>query len=254
MILKLVDAHAHLDSQELVRFISTHNQENLSVISNSVNVESSTRNLELSRKLSSVVAFVGIHPEVFRYAQVSPSIEELDSMVEKIAALLKFAKGIGEVGLDPSYGRIDSQKHLLSRMLEIVEKTKLPVTIHSRGATAEIIEILTTYNLKSRILFHWFAGTEKELYKLHASGIYTSFGPSIIFSKRISTLLQLSDRKFILAETDSPTRFRSVMDAPSNPTLISSVVFHIGLLLNLPFEDACELTSSNSKSYLSTQD
>ena len=254
MILKLVDAHAHFDSLELESLPLDLDQSSISVISNSVNVESSVRNLELAKKFASIVPFVGIHPEIFRPSRNDFSKVDLDGMVEKVATLLKFAKGIGEIGLDPSYGRVDNQRYLFSKILETAEKTRHPVTLHSRDAIAVVLEILSTYNLKSRILFHWFAGAESELKRVHDAGMYTSFGPSIIFSKRIGTLLQLSDRRYILAETDSPTRFRSLLDSPSNPTLVSSVVFQMGLLLNLPFDQTCELTNTNAENYLTTQD
>ncbi len=249
--MKLVDAHAHLDSPELEGFLSSHDQSNLRVISNSVTVDASVRNLDIAKKFASVVPFVGIHPEIFRNPG-NLSKEEIDNMTEKIFLLSKSASGIGEIGLDPNYGRVKDQRYLFERMLELAEKTKLPVSIHCRDSTLEVLELLSTHILKSGTLFHWFAGNENELKRIHALGMYTSFGPSIIFSKRMGNLIQMSDRRFILAETDSPTRFRSLHDAPSNSTLVSSVVFQMSHLLNLPFDQTCELTSSNSKNYLST--
>lgn len=249
----IVDTHAHLDSPELEGFLSSHDQSGLRIVSNSVNVDSSVRNLDIAKEFASVVPFVGIHPEIFRN-RGNLSKEEIDNMAERILLLSKSAKGIGEIGLDPKYGRVYDQKYLFTKMLEIAEKAKLPISIHSRDATSEVLEHLSAHVLKSGILFHWFTGAEIELERIHALGMYTSFGPSIIFSKRMGNLVRISDRRFILAETDSPTRFRSLLDAPSNPALVSSVVFQMSRLLNLTFDQTCELTNVNSKNYLSTQD
>ena len=253
MIVLIVDSHAHLDSPELETFLSAYDQTSLRVVSNSVSVDSSVRNLDIAKKFASVVPFVGIHPEIFRNPG-NLSKKEIDNMAEKILLLSKSAKGIGEIGLDPNYGRVDDQRYLFTRMLEIAEKVKLPISIHSRDATSEVLELISTRALKSGMLFHWFTGDQIELKKIHALGIYTSFGPSIIFSKRMGNLIRMSDQRFILAETDSPTRFRSLLDAPGNPTLVSSVVFQMSRLLNLTFDQTCELTNANSKNYLSTQD
>lgn len=250
--MKSVDIHAHLDSGELEYFLTSHDQDSLTVVSNSVDVASSVKNLELAKKFRSVVPFVGIHPELFRETQNRISKEEIDKLVNDIRRLVSLGKGIGEIGIDPGYGHMDGQKHLLKKMLEIAEKTNLPITLHSRGATSSVLDIISTHDLKSRILFHWFAGTVEELKRIHSAGMYTSFGPSIIFSKRMQSLVQLSDSRYLLAETDSPTKYKSLLNAPGSPVLVCSVIYQIGLLLNLSFDRTRELLYINSNSYLSS--
>lgn len=250
--LKLTDIHAHMDSNELEYFLANHDQSKLSIVSNSVSLASSQKNLELSKRFDSVIPFVGIHPEIFLSNGLSR--EEIDLTADRLEQLSKSARGIGEVGLDPVYGQIESQRYLFSKMLAIAEKTGKPVTIHSRNLASEILQILSTFNLKSKVLFHWFAGTENELKRIQDTGMYISFGPSIIFSKRLQNLVRLSDSRLILAETDSPTRFRSLIEASGNPTMVGSVVFQMSLLLNSSFGETCELVNLNSDSYLATQD
>ena len=225
------------------------------MISNSVDLHSSSRNIELATNCDSVIPFVGIHPGIFaRPENSSLTHEDFDIMIEEVVRLLKFAKGVGEVGLDPSYGYLIDQEYLLRGILSLAESSTLPITFHCRETILKTIDIVSTYNLQSKILFHWFAGSELELRKLHDRGMYTSFGPSILFSKRMAGLVKSSDPQFILAETDSPTPFRSIVDAPGTPILINSVAFKIGLILNIPFQQACELVETNANRYLLTQD
>jgi TatD DNase family protein len=225
----------------------------LRVISNSTNLESSKRNLELGRKTSSIIPFVGIHPEIFRSEPGVFHRSDLDSMVLELEGLLRSAKGVGEIGLDSSYGHFEDQKYLLEKILCICENSNLPITFHCRETVAKILDVVSTCKVDSKLLFHWFSGSEDELRKLIDIGAYVSFGPSILFSKRMACLVQSSDVDLIVAETDSPTFFRSISDAVSTPLLTPSVVFKMGLILNMAFDKVAEKLETNTNEYLSTQ-
>lgn len=252
--LNLTDAHAHLNESALADRASRESYlENLRVISNSVDLESSLRNIKISNNCNSIIPFVGIHPEVFARTE-NLSSSQLDEMIDSISLLIKNAKGIGEIGLDPKYGNMNDQSYLLDRMLSIAERTNLPVTFHCRETSSKILDKLGSYKLRGNKLFHWFAGSPSELSLLHERGFYTSFGPSILFSRRIADLVKLSDRNMILVETDSPTTFRSLVDGPSLPSFAWSVAFQIGLLLDASFSEVCELVNRNANEYLLSQD
>jgi TatD DNase family protein len=202
-----------------------------------------------------MIPFVGIHPEIFAKPENSNlDHSQLDGMISDLAELMKSAKGIGEVGLDLRYGQIDNQEYLLRGILSSAESINLPITFHCRETSSRILDILASYKLRQNILFHWFSGSESELRRLHDRGIYTSFGPSILFSKRMSDLVSSSEKRLILTETDSPTPFRSLFDGPGTPLLISSVALKMGLILKMMFREVCELVETNMNKYLLTQD
>ncbi len=225
----------------------------LHVISNSTDLESSKRNLELGRRTSSIIPFVGIHPEIFRSESGAFHRSDLDSMVLELEGLLRSAKGVGEIGLDSSYGHFEDQEYLLEKILSICENNNLPITFHCRETVANILDVVSTFKVDSKLLFHWFSGSEDELRKLIDIGAYVSFGPSILFSKRMASLVQSSDIDLIVAETDSPTFFRSISDAVGTPLLTPSVVFKMGLILNMAFDKVAERLETNTNEYLSTQ-
>jgi TatD DNase family protein len=251
--LRLIDSHAHLDEQALSSFVAQIDSTGLQVISDSVGLESSMHNLELGKRTRSIIPFVGIHPEIFRAGSKEFRRVDLDSMVSELEGLLRFGKGVGEIGLDPSYGHFEDQEYLLEKILSICEERNLPITFHCRETVARILEFVSTYKIGSKLLFHWFSGSEEELRKLHDVGAYISFGPSILFSKRMAGLVQSSDIDLVLAETDSPTFFRSISDAASTPLLTPSVVFKMGLILNMSFDKVAEKLEINTNEYLSTQ-
>jgi TatD DNase family protein len=229
--------------------------DDLRVISDSVDLETSLKNIEISKKLNSVLPFVGIHPEIFqRPENANISNERMDSMLESVAGLLMFARGIGEIGLDSRYSQFSKQEYLLMKLLSLAETSNLPITFHCRETVSKILDEISSYSLANKMLFHWFAGSDSELRKLHEKGFYVSFGPSILFSRRMAGLVENSDTRLILVETDSPTNFRSIVDGPSSPFLTNSVVFKIGLILGMPFDEVCEFAEANTNKYLSTQD
>jgi len=254
--LRITDAHAHLNEFTLTGFSAgLRHVDGLSVITNSVDVDSSLRNIEISRSCNMVIPFVGIHPEIFaRPENSNMSSEQLDSLTEHIADLIKDAKGIGEIGLDPKYGQMENQEYVLDRILLLAESSVIPITFHCRETTLEILDVLSSYNLRQNIMFHWFAGSEMELGKIHDRGMFTSFGPSILFSKRMAGLVGSSNRGLVLVETDSPTTFQSIINGPSSPFLVYSVAFKMAFILKITFNDMCDLLEANVGKYLATQD
>lgn len=251
----LVDAHSHLNEVSLSQYSedSANWPAGPLVLTNSVNFESSLRNLELGRQSKLFIPFVGIHPEIFRQNISMRDRSSLRAMVDKIGELITFSSGIGEVGLDPKYGSVEEQERLFVSLLELCEKSSLPVTIHSRDSVGKILEILSGFNLKGKILFHWFAGTESELKVLEDRGIFVSYGPSILYSKRMSRLAEKSRMDLILSETDSPTPYASLTSGISTPYFVASVVFKLSMIKGVSFDTMKEWIHRNVVEYLGTQ-
>ena len=255
----LADSHAHLDSPLLKTFVKSLNlrEDGPLIVSNSVDYESSIRNIGIARSTNRVKAFVGIHPEIF--ARKPPQLEKLDqensvlASVQNFKDLIQKASGIGEIGLDPKYGSIEEQENLLRAILTLVESTRLPVTFHNRNTVPNLLEILPSYKIGGNIMFHWFAGSDSQLKEIQDRGIFASFGPSVIFSKRLIRLVEISDLNYILPETDSPTEFNSLFRGPGSPDLIASVVFKLSLVRKLSFETMREVLEQNTLRYLGTQ-
>jgi TatD DNase family protein len=249
----MVDAHAHLDEDALAGFVDTLSQTDtqITVISNSVNPESSRRNIELGKACDKILPFVGMHPDYFQ--QNPESKGHLQETIEGISKLSGQSRGIGEIGLDPKYESFPEQEKLFREMLSLAEKTRLPSSIHNRNSVARILEILLTFSLKGSVLLHWFAGSEQELSQILDQGYFVSYGPSILASKRMRSLVEKTEINFLLPETDAPTPYRSLNRSISTPFLIASVVFEMSLIKNIPFPEMREKLQKNLERYLGTQ-
>jgi TatD DNase family protein len=226
------------------------------VFSNSVDLDSSKANLELAKECpKSVIPFVGIHPQsVLNIPGSSISDSEVERLSNGMEELIPKAKGIGEIGLDPKYQKFDLQIKLFEMQLRFAEKTRKPVTIHSRETGTQILEMISSYALNGKLLFHWFAGTDDELSRLQDRGIYVSFGPALLFSNRLSRLLRRADPSLVLAETDSPLKLESLVGhSLISPFVVTSVLFEMGQVLKVAFEEISERIYCNSIAYIQPQ-
>jgi TatD DNase family protein len=135
-----------------------------------------------------------------------------DQFQETIDFISKKAKSkglvaIGEIGLDFKYMNIwDRQLKVFDSMLHLAEKLVLPVIIHSRGTTAQIVDMLPSYSVK-KVLLHWFSNPISALTKAVDHGFYISEGAPVVFSNGIRDVVKKVPMENLLTETDGPVRF-----------------------------------------------
>ena len=242
--MRFVDSHVHITDYDnpdsLIRYATA--TEGL-LVSAAIDEESSIRSLLLGARFRGVVRpFVGVHP--------SAADRELSLDWLKQAALT--AAGLGEVGLDPRYSDISEpspQMRTLLVQLELAERLGKAVQVHSRGAEAACIEKLTSHRL-TKVLLHWFEG-EELIAAAAEKGYYVSFGPALLYSKKLSRMATTYPEDLILAESDGPVSF-SALGGASGPHLIPSVVFRLAELRRRAFEDMTEILFRNALVYLGT--
>jgi TatD DNase family protein len=209
--MKFVDAHIHLSDEEYsscVEEVITEAREAnvVAVVSNSMNLKTSIESLRLAEQYSGMVyAALGIHPW-----NVNVLTEE---ELQKTAALISEHKrnravvAVGEVGLDSKYERAwDKQLRVFNEMLRTAETCNLPVIIHSRGTTAQIVEMLPSYRVK-RVLLHWFSYPINALDKALENGYYITEGPPATYSQGIREVIRKTPLNSLLTETDGPVHF-----------------------------------------------
>ena len=246
----LFDAHIHLTDEEYSSYIGhiIFNLRAMKIVACSVTIDTGTtaRSFQLFETARDVVRqFVGIHPE-------AAAREDLDKFKEIYRANLQFIDGVGEIGLDGTYDvPYHKQKQVFNAMLELAESTKKPVSIHSRKALDDVLEMLPSYNVKD-VLLHWFAGSKKQLSKSMDMGLFVSYGPTLVYSEEKRVLLKNTERSHFLVETDGPVRYSKCfggLPAISSAFLVS-VVVSAARTLGIPFEETVQLLQKNSESYL----
>jgi TatD DNase family protein len=209
--MKLVDVHIHLSDDDYSGCVDEIVQEAkalsvVALVSNSMDLKTSIGSLELAERFPSMVyAAVGIHPWTVNDLTDDQFQETIDFISKK--AKSKGLVAIGEIGLDFKYMNIwDRQLKVFDSMLHLAEKLVLPVIIHSRGTTAQIVDMLPSYNVK-KVLLHWFSNPISALTKAVDHGFYISEGAPVVFSNEIRDVVKKVPMENLLTETDGPVRF-----------------------------------------------
>ncbi|MDR6564224.1 MULTISPECIES: Qat anti-phage system TatD family nuclease QatD [unclassified Arcicella] len=113
---------------------------------------------------------------------------------------------IGEVGLDFSREGIrtkEIQIDSFEKVLQNVSNKKKILSIHSRRAEKEVLELLVKYKI-SNAVFHWYSGPIHLINKIIDAGYYFSINPSMIDSANGRTIISKIPIDKMLTESDGP--------------------------------------------------
>lgn len=249
--MKLIDAHIHLSDAEYAKCIDelvtdAKGSNVVALVSNSMDFETSIGSLKLAEKYpSTVYPALGIHPwnvNVLKENELEKTLQLISEQHRKNAVV-----AIGEIGLDYKYDTIwEQQLMVFDRMLHLAEKLDLPAIIHSRGTTAQIVDMLPSYNLK-RVLLHWFSHPMSALYKAVDHGYFITEGPPVAYSNGIRQVVKKVPLTNLLTETDGPVTYRK---SPYNgqltkPSFIRTVVEAVAEVTNMPVGDVADQIAKN---------
>ena len=223
------------------------------IVNPGVDAESSRAALDLAARHDNIFAAVGVHP--------NDTASFGDGDLAWIEALAREPKvvAIGEIGLD--YHWHDSPKEAQFRAFEaqlaLAAQLELPVIIHNREASDDLIAILETWArdlppaLRDRPgVLHSFSAPSSIADRALAAGFYLGFTGPITFKnaddlRRIAANVPL-DR--ILTETDAPFLTPTPHRGERNePAYIPLIVARLASLKSLPVEQMAAATVANAE-------
>ena len=216
----LIDAHAHLDryGAELEEALAEIRQEGILTVSNSMDVASYERNVEIAESCDLVVPTFGVHP--WNAPEYAKDLDELEPLIEATPM-------IGEIGLDCFFvkeqSRYRDQRKVFEFFLSAAKERDQIVNLHTKGAEEEVLALLRRYDVEKAIV-HWYSGPRDTLRCLADRGVYFTVGVEVLCSKHIQSLVRLIPRERLLTETDSPGGPRSVLGRPGMPLLIDDII------------------------------
>ena len=253
----LCDAHVHLTDTEYSPYIDhvVTSLRAMGIVACSVTVDTATtlKSFALFDSARDVIKqFVGIHPEF-------AATEDFQKFSKVFKDNIGAIDGVGEIGLDGTYEAergvpYEKQKQVFHAMLALAESADKPVSIHSRRALDDVLEMLPSYHIKSALL-HWFAGSKKQLARSMDMGLYVSYGPALVYSDDKKIMLKNTRKDRFLVETDGPVRYSHCFEnRPALPTsFLASVVASAAATLGLAYDEAAGMLQSNSGAFLSQQ-
>lgn len=240
------DTHCHIyeeyyDVDDIMKKINYSNVNR--VINNACDFKTSLEVLDLSKRYSNMYCAIGLHPE--------NDLDEIDNVMALIIKNKDNPKmvAIGEIGLDYYYNKDNKEEQIeiLCKQLKLAEKLNLPVIIHSREATGNMLSILKKYDVKGVI--HCFNGSvevAKEYiklgYKLGINGVITFKNCKLI------EVIKTIGVDNVVFETDSPylapVPFRG---EENNPIHVIDIVDFVSNNVGVSVEDLANISNKNIK-------
>ena len=201
------DTHTHLDDQqfdsirrELLTKLPAANI--APILAVAADRESCFSAIKLAQENDFILAAVGQHP-----AAAQQMDEEQFTELRELAKHPR-VKCIGEIGLDyhwPEDTDKEKQKYWFERQMALAEELGKPVSIHSRDAMADTLEILRKFPGVVGVM-HCYAGSYHTMRELVEMGYYIALGGVVTFknarlSKEVARHVPLER---LLIETDCP--------------------------------------------------
>lgn len=203
--------------------------------------------LEIINEHAFLYASVGWHP----VDAIDMTDDDLQ-WLEEVAAHPKVV-ALGEMGLDYHWDKSpkEIQKEVFRKQIRLAKKINMPIIIHNRDATQDIIQILREEHAEEvGGIMHCFSGSAEVAKQCLDLNFYISLGGPVTFKnakkpKEVAIQVPL-DR--LLIETDcpylAPHPYRGKRNEPSYVRLVAE---QIADLKGISLEEVAQITTANAK-------
>ncbi|WP_456272834.1 TatD family hydrolase [Bacillus sp. AK031] len=248
----LFDTHVHLnadqfseDLEEVIARAQKEGVENMVVVG--FDRPTINKAMELVDTYDFLYAAIGWHPvdAIDMTDEDLNWIEELSSHPKVVA--------IGETGLDYHWDKSpkDIQQEVFRKQIRLAKKVKLPIVIHNREATQDIVDILQEEDAKEvGGIMHCFSGSPETARDCLDMNFLISLGGPVTFknAKKPKEVAEEVPLDKLLIETDcpylAPHPYRGKRNEPSYVKLVAEQIADIK---GVTFEEVAEKTTRNAK-------
>lgn len=258
------DFHTHLDfysEKDFDLMTSCIIESKIKVYSASVNIESFNKNEMIKEKIikkaeeqglekrtaeNLVSVTFGVHPSYCKNLPVkeNEAIKLLTPYYEKSCI-------ISECGLDFYWEKECSRETQLMHLLialDIADRNKKVIVLHTKGAEKEILQVLNDFP-GARPVIHWYDGPENIYKQFIERGYPQTFGCELKYSEAIRNFLKMTPRNLVLPETDNPTGEPWLGGTDSSPLLIKRIYEDISQVWKTDLEETCLILNENLYKY-----
>lgn len=203
-----VDSHCHLDDQRFADDLdavldraAAAGVSRILTIGTGDGPPEIDRAVRLAGRYPQIFASVGIHPH--DAAKVTPQTYDDLRTLATHAKVIAF----GEIGLDYHYdfSPREVQREVFIEQLKIAQDAHLPITIHTREAWSDTMEILRA-NYSGPGIMHCFTGDPAQAREAIDLGFHLSYGGVLTFktAENIRESARITPADRLLIETDAP--------------------------------------------------
>ena len=248
----IFDTHCHLNDEKLLPRVEE-------VIKDAIEAgvdyflvvgwdkESSLCAIELAERFDNVYAAIGFHPENIFDAK-DGDFEEVMKNIDhpKVVA-------VGEIGLDYHWTKDpierELQKEWFIKQIDFANDHKKPISIHSRDAFQDTLNILKEHRPIYSGVMHCYSGSVELLQEVLNLGLYIGLDGPLTFlnAKTPKEVCEVVPLDRLLTETDSPYLaphpLRGTVNEPKN---LGWIVNEIANIKGLSRKHVVEVTSNNA--------
>lgn len=258
----MIDTHCHIDEEafepDREEVIARQQQSGVqAMIVPGVNVASINSVMEVCHAHPGYCyPALGLHPEDVK----ADWREQLATVEAAIRAHRDELVAIGEIGLDYYWDKTfkEEQKEVLRRQLLLARELNLPVILHNREATEDILTIVK--EVGGRGVFHCYSGSKETAEIILKMGFYLGIGGVLTFknSKLSETLRELNQSEIKIQQSEILNRLLLETDAPymaptphrgerNESRFMALVAERLAQVLNVSVDEIIEATSANAR-------
>lgn len=252
--MKIFETHAHYDDGRfeddrdyVIKEI--YNSGVKKIVSAGYSLEGTLKNIELAKKYQFIYTTCGISPNDLN-ENWEDDINKIDNILKNNLNLGKIVAA-GEIGLDYHYDTDRNiQKSAFIKQIEIANKYKLPIVIHTREAVMDTVSILKEHEVIKRGIFHCCPLNRELVKEALKLGYYISLAGPITFknSKNADEIINLVPLNKLLVETDSPYLAPEPVRGTRNDSRnLKYILQKIATVKDISIEEIAEITYQNAK-------
>lgn len=194
----IIDTHCHFDMMRSPEAYIDKVEAEGNISIGMTNLPSHfTQGNDIVRRYKHIRLALGFHPLL---------IKDNAGEIDLFKKLIKKTIYIGEIGLDFSKEGVaskDKQITVLREILSSLQGQNKIISVHSKKAECELLQLLTQYNI-GNVIFHWYSGPVNLIPEILDMGYYFSINEAMTLSSSGKKIIQSIPKDRILTETDAP--------------------------------------------------
>jgi len=252
----IVDTHAHLyldqfDNDRDAVLRRAHDAGVDTIVMPAIDTASIQQAVDLCAQHDGLYAMTGLHPSETEGA-TGADFETVKDWCDHPSIV-----AVGESGLDYYWDRSfdDRQQSFFRRHIRLAIAADLPLVIHNREATADILDILaeererTDHPEKMRGILHCYVDPPAVAERAWGLGFYVGVGGIMTFSNsEVDEYVAEVPLEHIVVETDSPYLAPEPNRGDRNePAYVRHVVERLAAMKEVPLQTVAETTTRNAR-------
>jgi TatD DNase family protein len=247
--MRLIDTHAHLDDRafdkDRAAVIAGLFAADIGGITVGADLASSCEAVRLAERHRGIWATVGVHPHDAR--TVMPSVlRELEDLAKNPRVV-----AIGEIGLDyyRDLSPRDVQRSVFAAQLELARKLRLPVVLHNRESTDDLVAILREGGSAHAGVVHSFLGDLALAETFLDLGFHLGVGGPITYPANgaLRDAVRRVPLERVVLETDcpylTPVPHRGKRNEPAH---VEFVAAEVARLRGISIDEVARQTTANA--------